>query len=266
MSRRRRAIRQAEVGAAQHDDRAHAGALRPLPGAAGRRHRLRLGRDADWLVHERGIEPHIPVFDKSERTDGTFSRERLHLRPRPRRLHLPGRQGAQAAPEGLSSAATTRRRRRHDALSRQQARLRRLRAEAALLSERRRRARSRARSTKALATWPATSPRPRPTPTSRRQRKKVEMLFAHLKRILRLDRLRLTRTERRPRRVPPRRHRPEPPEARQKPTLTDHPQADIRRPDAAITTSSWRPPRCAPVVPVALEPQQNANSTTSPKT
>ena len=25
-----------------------------------------------WLVHERGIEPHIPVFDKSERTDGTF--------------------------------------------------------------------------------------------------------------------------------------------------------------------------------------------------
>ena len=27
-----------------------------------------------WLVHERGIEPHIPVFDKSKRTDGTFSR------------------------------------------------------------------------------------------------------------------------------------------------------------------------------------------------
>ena len=27
-----------------------------------------------WLVHERDIEPHIPVFDKSGRTDGTFSR------------------------------------------------------------------------------------------------------------------------------------------------------------------------------------------------
>jgi len=27
------------------------------------------------LVHDRGIEPHIPVFDKSQRTDGTFSRE-----------------------------------------------------------------------------------------------------------------------------------------------------------------------------------------------
>ena len=28
-----------------------------------------------WLVHERAIEPHIPVFDKSQRTDGTFSRD-----------------------------------------------------------------------------------------------------------------------------------------------------------------------------------------------
>src|ERR1700736_6026354 len=29
----------------------------------------------NWLVDECGIEPHIPVFDKSQRTDGTFSRE-----------------------------------------------------------------------------------------------------------------------------------------------------------------------------------------------
>ena len=28
-----------------------------------------------WLVDEQGIEPHIPVFDKSKRTDGTFSRD-----------------------------------------------------------------------------------------------------------------------------------------------------------------------------------------------
>jgi hypothetical protein len=27
-----------------------------------------------WLVHERGIEPHIPVFDKSARSGGTFAR------------------------------------------------------------------------------------------------------------------------------------------------------------------------------------------------
>src|SRR5580693_6448981 len=29
----------------------------------------------NWLVDERGIEPHIPVWDKSQRTDGTFSRD-----------------------------------------------------------------------------------------------------------------------------------------------------------------------------------------------
>jgi transposase len=28
-----------------------------------------------WLVHEHGIEPHVPVWDKSRRQDGTFSRE-----------------------------------------------------------------------------------------------------------------------------------------------------------------------------------------------
>jgi len=28
-----------------------------------------------WLVDERSIAPHIPVWDKSKRTDGTFSRE-----------------------------------------------------------------------------------------------------------------------------------------------------------------------------------------------
>jgi transposase len=27
-----------------------------------------------WLAHERGVEPHVPVFDKSRRQDGTFSR------------------------------------------------------------------------------------------------------------------------------------------------------------------------------------------------
>src|SRR6202790_5852567 len=29
----------------------------------------------NWLVNDRGIEPHIPVYDKSQRTDGTFSRD-----------------------------------------------------------------------------------------------------------------------------------------------------------------------------------------------
>jgi hypothetical protein len=33
------------------------------------------GEMLEWLVHERGIEPHVPVFDKSKRTDGSFSRQ-----------------------------------------------------------------------------------------------------------------------------------------------------------------------------------------------
>ncbi len=34
-----------------------------------------LGPMLGWLVEKEGIEPYIPVIDKSNRTDGTFSRE-----------------------------------------------------------------------------------------------------------------------------------------------------------------------------------------------
>src|SRR4030088_2742232 len=30
----------------------------------------------DWLVNEQGIEPHVPVFDKSQRTGGALPPER----------------------------------------------------------------------------------------------------------------------------------------------------------------------------------------------
>ena len=49
----------------------------------------------------------------------------------------------------------------------------------------------RAQSMRALATWRARSQDRGEGHTSRRLRKKIEMLFAHLKRILNLDRLRL---------------------------------------------------------------------------
>jgi hypothetical protein len=47
-----------------------------------------------WLVDEHGIEPHVTVFDKSARKDGTFSREDFRYDQRPRHLPLPGRQDA----------------------------------------------------------------------------------------------------------------------------------------------------------------------------
>jgi hypothetical protein len=35
----------------------------------------------NWLVEEKGIAPHIPVFDKSKRDDGTFSRSDFRYDP-----------------------------------------------------------------------------------------------------------------------------------------------------------------------------------------
>ncbi|WP_363615290.1 transposase [Mesorhizobium sp.] len=69
-----RAIRQAEVGASRTmiDRTENRFGLKPgylvADSAYGSADNLA------WLVKEKEIAPHIPVFDKSNRTDGTFSR------------------------------------------------------------------------------------------------------------------------------------------------------------------------------------------------
>jgi len=144
----------------------------------------------DWLVHERGIAPHVPVFDKSKRRDGTFSREDFVYDPqqdhyvcpggkilkryrrnftKPRRgvtkdkmrLYRASQSDCQACPlkERCCPKASARKVPRH-------------------LHEGARDLAREIAKTDAYA-------------VSRRQRKKVEMLFAHLKRILGLGRLRL---------------------------------------------------------------------------
>ena len=45
-----------------------------------------------WLVKEKGIEPHIPVFDKSARKDGTLSRADFTFDCRAKHLRVPTRQ------------------------------------------------------------------------------------------------------------------------------------------------------------------------------
>lgn len=69
-----RAIRQAEVGAARSmiDRTGDRFGLKQTYLAANSAY----GSAANlaWLVKERESAPHIPVFDKSNRTDGTFSR------------------------------------------------------------------------------------------------------------------------------------------------------------------------------------------------
>jgi hypothetical protein len=67
-------VRQAEVGAAKAmiDRTAKRFDLKPsrLVGDAG----YGSGQMVSWLIDKRGIEPHVKLIDKSERTDGTFSR------------------------------------------------------------------------------------------------------------------------------------------------------------------------------------------------
>ena len=69
-----RAIRQAEVGAARTmlERTEMRFGMRPASLAADSAYGS--AESLAWLVKHKGIVPHIPVFDKSNRTDGTFSR------------------------------------------------------------------------------------------------------------------------------------------------------------------------------------------------
>jgi len=70
-----RAIRQAEVGASQTMiERTEACfGIKPTWLAADTAYGS--AANLDWLVNQQGIAPHVPVIDKSQREDGTFSRE-----------------------------------------------------------------------------------------------------------------------------------------------------------------------------------------------
>jgi transposase len=99
----------------------------------------------DWLVDEKQIEPHIPVWDKSVRQDGTFSRSEFTFDAQANRY---------TCPAGKFLKPTWRMKKRNPNMH---------------------------RALQQTARYQQ----------SRRDRKKVEMLFAHMKRILRVDRLRL---------------------------------------------------------------------------
>jgi hypothetical protein len=143
-----------------------------------------------WLVHERGIEPHIPVFDKSQRSDGTFSRDDFVYDHASDTYRCPGGMTLQRYRRQFTTLRT------------------------GVMKDNSLRYRASKRDCQECLLKPQCCPNApaRKIPrsihegardmardiastdayvTSRRERKKVEMLFAHLKRILKLDRLRL---------------------------------------------------------------------------
>jgi Transposase DDE domain len=136
-----------------------------------------------WLVNERAIEPHIPVFDKSARADGTFSREAFAYSQEADVYICPAGKELTSTGTLVNDGATL----LYCAIKRD--------CDTCELKPRccpnmpaRKVPRSVHESARDVARDIA---RTEAYVTSRRERKKIEMLFAHLKRILRLDRLRL---------------------------------------------------------------------------
>jgi transposase len=178
-----RAVRQAEVGAARTmlERTEQRFGLKPQ----------RLAADSaygsapmlNWLVEEKRITPHIPVNDKSKREDGTFSRADFHY-------HQPTDTYVCPAGKTLTTSGTL----VNDGItllyrgSTRDCAPCRLRAQCCPNTPTRKiprsiyeRARDVARSLAGTAAFER----------SRHDRKRIEMRFAHLKRILRLGRLRL---------------------------------------------------------------------------
>jgi transposase len=136
-----------------------------------------------WLVHEQGIEPHVSVFDKSTRQDGAFSRQDFRYDREGDVYFCPA--GKMLTTKGtlVNDGATILYRASKydcDACA--------LKPNCCPNAPARKVPRSVHEGARDMARDIARTEEGR---TSRRQRKKVEMLFAHLKRILRLDRLRL---------------------------------------------------------------------------
>ena len=135
-----------------------------------------------WLVDERGIEPHVPVFDKSKRTDGSFSRDDFTYDHQGDVYFCPGGKMLTCKGTIVNDNQLLYRASKYDcdACS--------LKARCCPKEPARKIPRSIFEGARDMARDIAKTEAYK---TSRRERKKVEMLFAHLKRILRLDCLRL---------------------------------------------------------------------------
>jgi hypothetical protein len=143
-----------------------------------------------WLVKQKKITPHIPVFDKSPRTDGTFSRADFTFDPERDRYTCPaGKELVQfrrtyATPRTGITAEGTRLYR----ASKRDCDVCDLKSRCCPHAAARKIPRDLHENARDVARALASPPE---YEAACRRRKKVEMLFAHLKRILRVGRLRL---------------------------------------------------------------------------
>jgi len=178
-----RAIRQAEVGAAKTmiERTEERFGIKPTWLAADTAYGS--GANLNWLVKDKKIAPHIPVIDKSKREDGTFSRDdfmfdkerNVYTCPAGKTLTTTGKLVNDG--ETLLYLASTRDCRNCP-----------LKAQCCPKTPFRRIPRSIYEEARDVA---RTLAKTEAFERSRHDRKRVEMLFAHLKRILRLGRLRL---------------------------------------------------------------------------
>ncbi len=144
----------------------------------------------DWMVNEKAIEPHVPLWEKGERKDGTFSRSDFVFEAQTDTYTCPNgkllkryRRKFKKQRTGITQANTI------------SYRARQLDCEACPLKARccpntpsRKVTRSVYEAARDVARRIKETDNYR---QSRKDRKKVEMLFAHMKRILKLGRLRL---------------------------------------------------------------------------
>lgn len=185
-----RAIRQAEVGAARTMIDRTEGRFGLKPNYLVADSAYGSAANLAWLVKEREIAPHIPVFDKSNRTDGTFSRSEFTFDPQMNHYTCPGgkrlvqfRRSYRTPRSGITSAGT-----RLYRASQHDCKVCALKPRCCPNMTFRKIPRDLNEDARDVARAIAGTPE---YERSRHRRKKVEMLFAHLKRILRLGRLRL---------------------------------------------------------------------------
>jgi IS5 family transposase len=135
-----------------------------------------------WLVDEKRIEPHVPVLDKSEREDGTFGRSAFTFDAENNRYACPAGKFLKPAWRSKKKNPFRYRASLYDCQDC------RLKSQCCPNTAIRKIDRSPHEPARDVARAIAKTDEYK---QSRKDRKKVEMLFAHLKRILKLDRLRL---------------------------------------------------------------------------